>query len=256
MSCFCFFGGGQGWIVPLVLMTYMSVEGESIHGAHYLPEDGGKAFISGQLTSSPKSDPILYLSKNQNEGHRPKIRGQRSCLIMGEIQGKQSLVHSVGLYSNDFRVVFQTTFPDPQGKFTLSVYYPGTYILAPVPKARGRLIYSPPLGHTVYCKEGKTFQTSFTIEALKGRLSDSDHIHPEPEMNTGIQAHEEKKGTPIGDDKKTLKGKQRSLVVLQIIKGQIKVSDASRRYGIPEERLQEWTTQFIEAGGKALEAPE
>jgi len=92
-------------------------------------------------------------------------RTHTHCQIAGRITDETIQADSIGIYSNDFRVVLYRAIIHADGNFQVSDVLPGTYRVIPLFKPNNRQTFTPPMGYVITCSDKQSFhQITFSSE--------------------------------------------------------------------------------------------
>ena len=179
---------------------------------------------------------------------------QSVCQVQGRIQGDASLVHSIGIYSNDYRVVLYESEIAPDGTFSVLNVLPGTYRAAPLPKGREKLLFKPPMGHLISCGEAKTFTAEFSVQGVKMQPNQRRVENGFRNLNQE-QLDLKKREQGNQSQARWSKYKRRELV-LRVLKGYKSYEEVAHEHDLRVEQIKEWRDQFLLNAEKALQREE
>ena len=177
-------------------------------------------------------------------------QGQRNCQVKGIITGETALAQMLGIHSNDFRFVLYSGKVHNDGSFHVFDILPGTYIAAPLPKDTGKLIFSPPTGRIIACKNGETFEVKFSVQELrhlttrtkKNLNSKIQNVQPDKKPSRQVARQSDSQWSDS----------RRQALVLRILKGQTTFQNVAQEHGLSIEQLERWRDDFLSNIEKAL----
>ncbi len=179
---------------------------------------------------------------------------QSVCQVQGRIQGDASLVHSIGIYSNDYRVVLYESEIAPDGTFSVLNVLPGTYRAAPLPKGREKLLFKPPMGHLISCGEAKTFTAEFSVQGLK--MQPNQRCVENGFRNLNQEQLDLKKREQGNQSQARWSKYKRRELVLRVLKGYKSYEEVAHEHDLRVEQIKEWRDQFLLNAEKALQREE
>ncbi len=203
------------------------------------------------LNTRQKSAPSLVFVRTMEDLLNATVSQSHSvCQVQGRIQGETSLVHSIGIYSNDYRLVLYAAEIAPNGTFNVSNILPGTYRAAPLPKGRGKLLFTPSMGHLISCGEAKTFIAEFSVQGVNMQ---PNQMHTENgSRNVNQEQLDLNKREQGNQSQARWSLHKRRELVLSVLKGRKSYEEAAREHDLRIEEIKEWRDQFLLKAEKAL----